>query len=259
MEAFWSLENSSNVDYMFTSNQYVLLLIGVVFVAFFSIYFVRKSFPVQKIFVLVIIIFLILFEASSLIWRYFYLKHNEQSINFLSVTNLNFSTLCIWFTILISIFALFYKKHQSKEMHFLTFIFSVASLICFISLIYPVGLNANFEFYHCSNLFFTLSRSFVILLGVSFTSSNWISVNKFTDIWKGLFSLILFGIICFVLGKILGGNSNLLFSNNFPLFDNLGMNVPSPFHYVILGIFIFIFQQILYIPFKIYNYYKMKR
>lgn len=220
--------------------------------------FFRKRFSSQRIFILVITVFLIIFEVSRIVWRYFYLKHNAMDSSFVEITDLNFSTLAVWLTILISLITFFYKKTENKKVPFLHFIYSVASLICFISLIYPTSLNSNFEFYHCVNLSFALSLSLVILLGVSLACSGWLNVTKLSDSWNGIVSLLAFGTICLILGKTLGGSSNLLFSDYFPLFNNIGMNVPCPFHYVILGLFMFIFQQIIYTPFKIYNHYKRK-
>lgn len=258
MENILSLDNSNKVNYMFTTNQYVLLLIGLVIVVFFSLYFVRKKFSYQRIFVLVVSIFLIIFETLRIVWRYLYLKNNFEELSLVNIVDLNFSTICVWLTILISLFAFFQKKYQNKNVFGLSFVFNIATLICFFSLVYPIGLNDNFEFYHCYNLLFTLTRTLVILLGVSFACSGWISVDKFLDEWGGFLSLLFFGVVCFSLGKFLGDSSNLLYVNYLPLFEDVGMNFDSPFHYIILGVFFFIFQTIIYTPFRIHNYLKNK-
>jgi len=258
MENFLSLDNLSNVNYMFTTNQYVLLLIGLVIVVFFSLYFVRKKFSYQRLFVLVINIFLIIFETCRIIWRYYYLKHNLEELSFVNIVDLNFSTICVWLTIFFSLFAFFIKRYEDKKVFGLSFVYSVASLVCFISLIYPLGFNSNFEFYHCYNLLFTLTRALVILLGVSFACSGWISVGKFLDEWSGFISLLFFGVLCFSLGKVLGDSSNLLYVNFIPLFENIGLNLVSPAHYLVIGVFFFIFQSIIYTPFRFHNYLKTK-
>lgn len=259
MNYILSLDNYANVNYMFTTNQYVLLLFGLVIVVFFSMYFVRKKFAYQKIFVLVIIIFLILFEIFRIVWRYLYLQHNLANLSFNNIVDLNFSTICIWLTIIISLFAFFQKKNITKKSFGSSFVFNVASLVCFISMVYPIGLNSNFEFYHCYNLLFTLTRTLVILLGVSFACSGWISVGKFLDEWSAILSILFFGTLCFIVGKIFGDALNLLYVNYLPLFEDVGMSFPSPIHYLLIGLFFFIFQLIIYSPFRLYNYLKYKK
>ncbi|NCB48150.1 MAG: hypothetical protein EOM55_00760 [Clostridia bacterium] len=258
MNYILSLDNYTNINYMFTTNQYVLLLIGLVIVAFFSLYFFRKRFSYQKIFVLVISIILIFFEICRIIWRYLYLEHNFESLTFVNIVDLNFSTICVWLTIILSLFAFFQKKNITTKTFGLSFVFSVATFVCFISLIYPVGLNSNFEFYHCYNLLFTLTRTLVILLGVSFACSGWISVGNFLDVWSAILSLLFFGALCFFVGKILGESLNLLYVNYLPLFEDVGMRFLSPIHYLFIGVFFFIFQSIIYAPFRFYNYFKNK-
>lgn len=257
MNSIISLENGATVNYMFTFNQYVLLFIGLVIVAFFSLYFVRKKFSYQKIFVLVINIFLIVFEICRVIWRYLYLKYNMESLSFVNIVDLNFSTLCVWLTIIFSLFAFIFKRDENSRVFGLSFIFNVASIVCFISLVYPTGLNSNFEFYHCYNLLFTLTRTFVILIGVSFACSGWFSVSEFMDEWSGIIAILSFGILCFVLGKLLGGN--ILYAEYLPLFEDIGVILPSPLHYFIIGMFFFIFQTIVYAPFRLYKIIKEKR
>ncbi len=259
MENILSLDNYANVNYMFTTNQYVLLLIGLVIVVFFSLYFVRKKFAYQKIFVLVINIFLIMFEVCRIVWRYLYLEHNFEDLSFINVVDLNFSTICVWLTIIISLYAFFQKKNINIKSFGLSFVFNVATLICFISLVYPISLNSNFEFYHCYNMLFTLTRTLVILLGISFACSGWISVSNFLDEWSALLSLLFFGAICFLVGNIFGDSSNLLYVNYLPLFEDVGMSFPSPLHYLLIGLFFFIFQSVIYTFFRVYKLIKYKQ
>ena len=120
-------------------------------------------------------------------------------------------------------------------------------------------LNAYFNFYHCSNLIYILQRSFIILLGLLFAFTKWTSVKEFLDIWKGFISLVVFILICVSIGYLLGNDINLLYINNYPTFDSLGISLPFPWHYVALFGFLFFFQLLIYFPFQIYRIIKNKR
>jgi hypothetical protein len=258
MSSFWAFESSGVFDYMFTTNQYVLLLIGLVISVFFSMYFCHKNFQYQRVSVLLTAVFLTIFEIGRIVWRYFYLQKAGQDLSFVNVVDLSFSTISIWLTIFICFVAFFQKKSEQKKVFGLSFVFNVAMISCAISLIYPIGLNGNFEFYHIYNLLYTLIRALVIMLGLSFAGSGWISTEEFVDEWSGILSLAFFGAMCYFAGIIFGNSTNLLYVNFLPLFEEIGMSVPAPFQYLLMGLFFFIIQTIFYTIFRIYKHIKKR-
>lgn len=259
MNKFFSLETAdTQIDYLFNKNHYILLLISLIVIIFFSMYLSRQRHKVQKISVFVIGIILLILESLRIFWRYKFLQTNNMDLSFSNVVDLNFFTLSLWISLPL-IFIASIKKEKKKTVFGLDFVFSVATLIGIITLIYPQGINTNFEFYHCYNLMYALIRSFIIMLGFMFAFTKWISVENFLDHWKGLLWLAIFGIICISLGFILGSQNNLFYVSFYPLFESIGIHLSFPWHLLMLGCFMFIFQILLYCPFRIHRYLKYRK
>ena len=97
------------------------------------------------------------------------------------------------------------------------------------------------------------------MLGLMFVFAKWISVGRFLDVWKSLFALLFLGVACFVSAYFFAPQTNLFYINNFPIFDSIGIHLPFPWHILMLGAFLFVFQVILHIPFIIRQHIKNKR
>ena len=259
MDKFISVQNSEDkINYLFTKNHYLLLLIGLIVIIFFSMYLSRQKHKVQKISVFVTALLLLILEGLRIFWRYKYLQANSMDLSFLNIVNLNFFTLSLWLSLPL-IFISSFKKKKKEPVTGLNFVFSITTIVAIISLIYPQGINPYFEFYHCYNLMFTLIRSLVIMLGIFFAISKWIYVGEFIDHWKGLLWIIAFGGICTLLGKTLGNQTNLFYVDFCPIFESIGMHLGSPWHLIMLGCFMFAFQILLYLPFRAYRAHKTNR
>ena len=164
---FWTYENSeTQISYLFNINHFLVIMIALVIIIFFSMYVCRQKFKFQKTFILVSTILLVIFEVVRIIWRYNYLKFNEQDLSFFSIVQFDFFTLSLYISIPILLINSIIKKEHTNNTFGLSFVFSVATLAGIISLIYPSALNTNFEFYHISNLLFILSRSVLIMIGL---------------------------------------------------------------------------------------------
>lgn len=254
MEKFISFENSdTSYSYFFTKNHFLLLLISLVIIIFFSMYFARQKTKVQKIFVFLIGLILAAIEGLRIFWRYKYLEFNNSDLSFLNVVNLDFFTLALWISIPLIFIGSFIKTKKKENVFGLNFVFNITMLAGIITLIYPEGINHNFDFYHCYNLAFTLVRSLSIMLGLFFAFAKWIFVAEFLDLWKSILSLIIFGVFCVGLAYILGRETNLFYINYCPIFESLGIYVSFPWHILILGVFLFVFQVLLYLPFRIHR------
>ncbi len=260
MNKFISFENSeTQFSYFFNKNHFLLLLISLVIVIFFSMYFARQKTKVQKIFVFFIGFLLITIEGLRIFWRYRYLEYNNLDLSFLNVVNLDFFTLSLWISIPLIIVGSFLKTKKNHNIFGLNFVFNITMLAGIITMIYPEGINHNFDFYHCYNLAFTLIRSFSIMLGLFFAFAKWISVSEFLDLWKSILSLIVFGVFCIALAFLLGKDFNLFYVNYCPIFESLGIYISFPWHILILGTFLFVFQVLLYLPFRIHQKLKYKK
>lgn len=241
------------VGYFFTKNHFLLLLISLVIIIFFSMYFSRQKTKIQKIFVFIVGVAIALIEILRIVWRYKYLEFNEESLNLFNVVNLDFFTLSLWISIPLIIVASFLKTKKKRKVFGLDFVFNITMLGAIITLIYPEGINNSFEFYHCYNLMFTLLRSFIIMLGLFFAFAKWTFIAEFLDLWKSFLSLIIFGAICITIALLFGQEINLFYINYCPAFETLGMYLSFPWHMIILAAFLFVFQFILYLPFGIHR------
>ena len=259
MNSFITLENTnSNIEYFYTKQHFIILFISLVIIVFFSMYATRQRFKFQRIFVLVSMIFLVLLEVGRLVWRYFYLQHNNESLSFLNITNLNFFTLSLYICIVLILLASLTKKDKKHKSFGLAFVFSVSSIIAITNLIYPSFLNTNFEFYHLYNLVSVLLRAITIMLGFFFIFSKWINTNRFLDLWKWFLSLVIFGIICIVIYFALGQPNNLFYLEYVPAFESLGIYLNFPLQFILIGIFVFALQFLFFIPFYVYKKIKNK-
>lgn len=218
----------------------------------------RQRSKFQRVFVLISAILIILAEVGRIIWRYFYLSYNNEALSFVNLTNLDFFTLSVWISIPLIFLAVFVKRRNKKNIPGLAFVFSVSSIIAIINLIYPSFLNGNFQFYHLYNLLSILIRTLTIMLAFFFAFSKWISMNKFLDLWKSFFSLVFFGIICLGIYLILGKPNNLFYLEYVPMFENLGIYLPFPLQFILIGVFTFALQFLFFLPFFIYRKIKYK-
>lgn len=259
MEKFISFVNAEDkINYLFNKNHYLLLLCSLFIIIFFSMYISRQRHKVQKISTIIVCFLLIILEGLRIFWRYKYLQANNESLDFLNITNLDFFTTSLWLSIPIILIASLKKKKGKPASKMLNFVFGVATLFSIITLIYPININNNFEFWHCYNLIYLLTRSLICMLGFMFAFSKWISVSNFLDMWKSLFSLLFLGAACFICAYFLAPQTNLFFVNSFPLFDSIGIHLPFPLHILMLGAFLFIFQVIMHLPFLIRQHIKNK-
>ena len=216
----------------------------------------RQHTGFKRVFTMITTILIILLEAGRIVWRYFYLQNNGESLSFVNVTNLDFFTLSCWISIPLIFIACIVKKRNKGNIRGLAFVFFVSSIIGVVNLIYPTFLNGNFDFYHLYNLSSVLIRSFIIMLGFFFVLSRWIVVNRFLNLWKSFFSLVFFGLLCMGLYVLLGTPENLFYLEYVPLFESLGIYLVFPFQFILICIFIFALQFLFFIPF--YTHEKKK-
>lgn len=256
MDWFYTFENGEEqISYFNNVNHYIMLFLALVVIIFFTMYYERKSRKRQRIFVGFLTFLLIALEGARLCWRYLYLRYNSLPVNFLSVTGLDFFTLCLYisFPLLIAAVVTMGKKDYTFG---LSFIFAMGALSAIITLIYPVNLNAYQELYHAYNLIYLLERTALITAGFILAISRNISATEFLDLWGGLLSIATFGGVAMFLSWILGWSKNLFYMASCPIFESAGVSLPFPLHIIMLGIFLFLFQLIMYLPFRLYEVWR---
>lgn len=259
METFISFKKLAHTNnYIFTKEHLILLLVSMVIIIFFSMYTTRQKTKFQKGFVFAITFLLTGLEVARIYWRYKYLEFNKQELSFLNVANIDIFTISLWLSIPIMFFASIKQNKKRKNIFGLNFVFSITTLCAIITLIYPIGLDGNFDFYHCYNILYALIRSFTIMLGLFFAFAKWTPVSELLNIWRSLLSLVIFGILCFGIYYFFGQKVNLFYIEYCPLFESLGVYLPFPLHLLLLGCFMFLFQLIIHLPFIIHRKIKNK-
>ena len=258
MNWFYTFENSEEqISYFNNINHYIMLFAALILIIFFTMYYERKSRKRQRIFVGFLTFFLIAMEAARLYWRYNYLQHHSMEISILSVTGLDFFTLCMYISIPLLITAV--VSMGKKDYTFgLSFIFAMGALSGIITLIYPVGMHTYGELYHAYNLIYLFERTTLVTAGFILAISRNISATEFLDLWGGLLSIAAFGGFAMLLSWVFGWNNNIFYMASCPIFESAGVSLPFPLHIVMLGIFLFLFQLIMYAPFRIYEVWRNK-
>ncbi len=247
---FWTYETTDKIDYFFNKNHLVAILFSLVIVVFFSMYASRRSLKFQRITITVFFILAVVLQALRIYWKYKFLVNTGESVTFLKVVEPSFFLLSFVISIPILLIAILKKKTEESKIFGLSFVYNIATLNGIISLIYPSFLNENFEIYHFCNLSSVLVRSFVITIGMIIALSHWIPLGEYLNLYRAIFSLLFFGIICAILGFVLKGD-NLFYVKYCPIFESLGLSLGFPFNYLVLGVFMFMFQCVMYLPWQI--------
>ncbi len=243
-------------DWIFNINHLIIVFCVMAFVIFFSMYYFRKRYIRQKIFLILAAVFLALLEAGRMLWNYFYLKNNN-AVDAWAIIDLDLFTISTWLSIafLIAVAILGNKRRISQLM--LNFIFTITAVVAIIDIIYPIGLNNTMYIYHFCNLQYLVSRSVILLIALFLGSTDWLD-NSMDDIWMAILNLI----FMFGLGAAFYYGTNqaidIIYFQECEWLIFAGINVASPWHIFIVGMFFFGIQVFMYLPFDVYRKIKYK-
>ena len=256
MDTFITFKHSEETfEYFYNANHFFLLFSSLILIIFYTMYYERKSKKSQRVFIGISTFILIALEASRIVWRYYYLQYHGGDLSFLNVVQLDFFTLALWISIPLLIVGLL-TMGKRDYIFGLSFVFAVGALASIITLVYPTGLNCNFPFYHSYNLTWLLERIILCTLGFILAISRWIDARDFLAHWGGILSLIFFGAVAIAINYGFGWDINLFYVVSCPPFEELGVVLPFPVHFLLLGAFLFVFQFIMYLPFRLFENYR---
>jgi len=253
-DKFWGYREAiAPVDYSFTWKHLIVFFSVMAFVVFFSMYYSRKEEKRQKIFLILAGVFMLIIEIARMVWNQAALKGKGDVINFWTIVDFDLFHVCVWVSI-IAIFlslAIGYKRGFAQFM--LNFIFSVACVVAIIDIIWPVGLDKSpYLIYHYTNLEYIVSRALVILVSIFIGSTDWLA-NSIDDMWMAIISLIvIFGIgagLYFLSDKVV----DIIYITGCPWIEMTGLSIASPWHLLVVALFFFGMQIMMYIPFDIYR------
>ncbi len=254
LENFWGYREALNpVKYSFTWRHLIIFFAVMAFVVFFSMYHFRKDEGKQKVFLILAGIFMFIIEVVRLIWNQSMLKGKGEEMNFWTIANLDLFHLSLWFSIvgLFVALAIGYKKAFAQFL--LNFTFSVTCVVAIIDILVPTFLdNSHYYIYHFSNLEYIASRALVILVSMFLGATDWLA-NSIDDMWMAIIALIVvFGLgvgFYFLSGKVV----DVIYITGCPWIDITGIVVDSPWHMLIVALFFFGAQIMMYLPFDIYR------
>ena len=254
MNKFWGYrEVISPVKYSFTWKHLIIFFAVMAFVVFFSMYYCRKEEKRQKIFLILAGVFMLLIEIARLVWNQSMLKGKGIPVTFWNIVNLDLFHVALWFSI-IGIFVALAIGHQRGFAQFLlNFIFSVTCVVAIIDILVPAGLdNSPYLIYHFTNLEYIVARAVVILVSMFMGATEWLA-NSIDDMWMAIISLIvIFAIgagVYFLSDKVV----DIIYITGCPWIDATGLAISSPWHLLVVALFFFGMQIMMYIPFDIYR------
>ena len=249
---FVNLNIAGEMKSLLSAGHIAIILCCMVVIIFFSMLASRREFSGQRIFVGICTGLLVAIEVVRIVFRCKYLESVDEKATFLTATNLDGFVLSMWVSIILLVFAVIKKKDVKKRTFGLDFVFSISALIAIATIIYPVGIIEDVPIYNINNLLYFISRSIIIMVALMMAFTDWINVKNTLDLWRGVASLIAFGVLCYAVAELGFAGTNLFYVESCPLFVSLGINLPAPFHYLMIGLFFFVGQMILYLPFRIY-------
>ncbi len=249
---FVNLNTVGGAKALLSAEHIAVILCCMVVIIFFSMLVSRHEFLRQRIFVGICAGLLVALEVVRIVFRCKYLESIDEKATFLNATNLDGFVLSMWVSIILLIFAVIKKKDIHTKTFGLDFVFSISALIAIATIIYPVRVVESLPIYDVNNLAYYVSRSIIVMVALMMAFTGWIRVQNVLDLWQGVASLVAFGLLCYATAKIGFEGTNLFYVESCPLFVSLGINLPAPFHYLMIGTFFFAGQMILYLPFRIY-------
>lgn len=251
---FWGYREAiSPVKYSFTWKHLVVFFSVMAFVVFFSMLLTRKNENRQKIFLIIAGVLMAIFEIVRLVWNQAMLKGKGIELTFWNIADLDMFHISLWVSIVAIFLAIGLGHKRAFSQFLLNFIFSVTCVVAILDIIWPAGLdNSPYLIYHFTNLEYIISRALVILVSIFIGCTDWLN-NSIDDIWKAILSLILI----FALGTgfyfLSGSLVDIIYINGCPWIEMTGLVIPSPWHLLIVVLFFFGMQIMMYIPFAIYR------
>lgn len=251
---FWGYrEVISPVKYSFTWNHLIIFFSVMAFVIFFSMYYCRKEEKRQKIFLILAGVFLLLIEVARLVWNQTMLKGKGVELTFWNVASLDLFHVALWVSIIAIFLALAIGHTKGFSQFLLNFIFSVTCVIAIIDIIWPAGLdNSPYYIYHFTNLEYLVSRAVIILVAMFMGCTEWLE-NSIDDMWMAIISLIFIFAIGAGIYFLSTKTVDIIYITGCPWIEMTGLTITSPWHLLVVALFFFGMQIMMYVPFDIYR------
>ena len=254
LNKFWGYtEHFAPVKYSFTWKHLIIFFAVLAFVIFFSMYYFRKSETRQKVFLILASIILIIMEIVRMIWNQTVIKATGAATTFWNIAKLDLYHVTLWVGILALLLGIIIGYKKSISQFLINFIFSVTAVVAIIDIIYPIALDqSTYVIYHFTNLEYIISRATVILIAMFIGSTDWLA-NSIDDMWMAICSLIFVFAIGVGVYFLSANLVDVIYITGCPWIEMTGIMIESPWHLLIVALFFFGMQIMMYLPFDIYR------
>ena len=206
----------------------------------------KKNILLTKIFFLITLFIL---ETGRIIWTVLKSLYFNEPINWWTTINFETCTMMVWFNIIMLIYSFFVKKDNILLSYLLNISFGVGMVGGILTFFYPSFINSSYSIWHFKNLQSIIIHIILIILPIYF-----IKIKHFKPRLKN-FWVIPFAYLCTESIAIFAG---VLSSWNFSFwyscrpFIALGINIPYPYHILLLLIIITSIMFLVYTIFEIF-------
>jgi len=242
---------TQSIDYIFTLNHLFLLLItaGIICALYFGLH--AKSNNGIKITKIVLASILLVLEIGRTIYRYTMHTHNGGTASdFRWWWNISFQMCAImcWTTIIVLFISAFQKKRGSGLSVFYNILFGAALVGAGLSFIYPDMIAGDRPLLHFLNFQTIIVHTLMIFVPIYLIKTGELKI-RLKNIWMPAMGYLGIGAISMTASQISGENFAYALKTN--LLEDIGINLPFPWHLPVTVAIVFIIPVIIYGVFEL--------
>lgn len=230
----------------------ILILFSCVMLVTILLYFAlcgksEKSIKITKI---IFALTLFILELGRIIWSYFQSLHFNEKIEWLKIINFESCTMMVWLNIILILLSLKLNKNNQ----FLTYLYNISFGIGLVGGIltfaYPAFVDSYYSILHFSNLQSIITHIILIVLPLYFLKTKQFSPTL-KDFWIIPFTYVCIGNISSMAAFIASWNFAFVFYCR--PFIALKINIPFPYHILVLFLILSLIMFFVYLFYQIKN------
>lgn len=236
---------TEKVSYMYNLNHIYLLLFVVASVVALILIFKNKSKKTQNIMLTTVAIVMIVLELARFIWKTANHFNNGGAIdNWNWAWNFSFQLCAImtWFVsinLLIGVFA----KHEKWNKFAFTTMVGIALISGTLTFLYPDLVDGHYSILHFRNAQTIIDHMLLIFVPLFLIFSKRVKI-ELKNIWMPIVGLFASAAIAMTMSFVT--DNNFMFMLKADLLNDIGINLPFPWHLLPLGALFFLFQFLIF-------------
>ncbi len=233
------------VDYMFNLNHLFLILGIVAFITTLTLVFKNRSEKTQKIMLATVAILMIVLEIGRIVWKLLNHVHDNGTIaGFDWAWNISFQLCAImtWFVSINLLIGVFGKNKKWNQISY-SIMVGVALICGSLTFLYPDLIDTGRSLLHFRNFQTVLDHALLIFVPVFLLATNKVTLS-FQKIYIPFLALA--GSAAIAMPMSFLTDHNFMFMKECSLFADLGLNIPFPYHLLVLGVIFFALQALVY-------------